>query len=863
MVHPLILKKHGTTKERLRKIFEKRTLQQPGKDATEEEREAFKSWQEDEKIRQRFELEIQDALLESVSWGLRNYQFYAAVDLAWDTPSVSKTQLPLLLYAQGKIKVDSCLTQLAALPNGSSYIKKVGEVSTVDLPKFIETSINLCRSIVTRRHAAQSVKYSNLYPYYKYESRSTGLIGKLKADVMSQEAEIVVDGFGYRHHDSQVMRDGLLYGHVVDFVRAPWETYSFEVLDGKAEAFTSSDAPVNTKSAVYKEGIAWVHPHPTRLIIDNAHPISAINDDVGPQFVGYWDVVRYGDVKNDPSYYNTSSISHGTGLWQVAGVYSNYFSQYYDRINAPNTPRPVADSANPPAGGMVASTNPAGDNDRSTNIGIYSGEQERMSMFKAEYFRKLIPSNHRMGTYPHEVWVRFVVAGDSTIIYAEPMYSTPAAALSINESDSRQLNASFAHDVMWAQDMMSNLVSQMLLAVQGELFKIIGINKDLVDKADLDKIQARLKGHSWAADGPLVIPFSLKQLSEEMDIKLEAMFKIGETNQGNAVQVIFQSMAQLMSLLERLASMSPAEQGQPAPREISATEVTEMASTTQNVYSYISDAIDEYRSAKKRILYESLVCAKQSKVQVPVLSRYSKGTITKAGFTVVGDDADQLVAERPESVNVAGDKLGLIHDYVFTTRDGSERPVNTQAANTLVQLMQVVLQVQPVLEAMGKPKIYEIFNEIFRLSGTGIDLNLEVYEGESNNFGEDQVKAMQQLLEQLKAAITEIASATQQNATAISEQEAVNKQQQSVLQGLNEAVDLVKKTALDIEKLNGRMVKLENKPEIPPIQYRDAPEQIRRQIEQTSGFTPPADPTYVEEELAKLKGAKTSVVGQI
>lgn len=223
MVHPLILQKHNTTKERLRKIFEKRTMQQPDKDATEEERDAFKSWQKDEEVRKRFELEIQDALLESVSWGLRNYQFYAAVDLAWDTPSVSKTQLPLLLYAQGKIKLDSCLTQLAALPNGSSYIKKVGETSTVDLPKFIETSINLCRSIVTRRHAAQSVKYSNLYPYYKYESRSTGLIGKLKADVMSQEAEIVIDGFGYRHHDSQVMRDGLLYGHVVDFVRAPWE----------------------------------------------------------------------------------------------------------------------------------------------------------------------------------------------------------------------------------------------------------------------------------------------------------------------------------------------------------------------------------------------------------------------------------------------------------------------------------------------------------------------------------------------------------------------------------------------------------------------------------------------------------------
>ena len=44
------------------------------------------------------------------------------------------------------------------------------------------------------------------------------------------------------------------------------------------------------------------------------------------------------------------------------------------------------------------------------------------------------------------------------------------------------------------------------------------------------------------------------------------------------------SVTQLLNLVERLLILSPQELGQPAPREISATEVTEIATTTQAIY---------------------------------------------------------------------------------------------------------------------------------------------------------------------------------------------------------------------------------------------------------------------------------------
>lgn len=862
MVHRHILEKFGVTRKRLREIFERREMKKPEPDAPEEDQKRYEQFEKDEKTRKRFECEFADIINESVQWGINNYKFYAAVDLAWDTPSVSKAQIPLLLYAQNKIDLKACASELKSLTNFKGLVKtdSTGAPTSVDMPKFVETSINLVRSIVTRRHAAQSVKYTNLYPYYKYESRSTGNTGKLKADVMSQEAEIMVDGFGYRHHDSQVMRDGLLYGHVVDFIASAWEVhraYNFDPQSPEFSAINPNDpTTIPTGSEVVKEGVYWESSHPTRLIVDNDYSVAAINDDVGPKYIGHWGVTKYGNVKDNPDYFNTGSISYGTGaggLWSLFATHSAYFNQYFCAVKAP--PSPVPDSSQPPPAGSLASLDPAGSNDRQNNIGIYNGEMAQMAMFKAEIFRKLIPSNYGIGSYPFEIWVRFVVASDSTVIYAEPLSSGPAAVLSINESDARQLQPSFAHDVLWAQDMMSNLVTQMLLAVQNELMVVIGLNTDLVSEEDRKKIESRLAGKNWSVDGPIIIPFSLKQVADEMLLKTDALFKIGETKAGQSVSIIFQAMAQLMTLVDRLASMSPAEQGQPAPREISATEVTEIASTTQNVYSFISDAIDEYRAVKKRILYESTVCCKESGVQVPVLSRYSKSTIEKAGFKLA-DEGE--AAAQPPGINVMGDRKNLTHDYIFTSRDGAERPVNTQAANSLVQLMQVALQTPPVLEGLGKEKVYDIFNEIFRLSGTGVDLNLEMQEGDDGTFGADQLQQLTQQTQQMGQMMQQLAQATQKNAEDIAQQTDVNAKQEAVLQGVTELARLIKKTVSEVSVLQKKVEK--PPPEIP---YRDAPEEIRRQLEKEAGYTAPVTPTYIEEKLAKLPGTKTSVVGQV
>lgn len=848
MIDLLVLEKFGATNARLREIFEVRQMEAPKGDAPEEKPaadahhatrkrwetwEKFWQWQKDVKRRELFEKEVRSRTEEALRFSMANSRLYQAVDLAWDTPGITGATIPLLLYAQKKIDIQACSAELSRVAGSSEYLVKndSGVVTGINMPKFVDVSINLVRSYTMRRHAAQANKFNNLFPYLKYESRSTSQVGKLRADVMSQEAEIVVDGYDWKHHDEQCVRDALLYGHAVDFVRADWEVEKQFQFKSQAAAFTAAKPKDRqVESVVMKEGLGFVSPHPTRLIMDNSEGICSLNTDGGAQFGGYWDACRYSDIRDNPAYFNRDQINYGASSWDVFANNRAYFAQYYTQLKVP---------ASEQVNGWLGSSNVGPENDRKNLIGIWAPEMADMAMIKCEYFRKLVPKDIGCGDYPFPVWVRFVVAGDSRVIYAQFLPSTPAAVLSINEKDDRQINPSFAMDLIWAQDMMSNLVNNLLLSIQQDLFKVFAVNTDVVSAEDFKKIQAHLQGRNWSTE-PLVLPFSVKQITEELGLKLDAVFKISETRGSQNVQQIFQAMTQLLSLVDRMLSMSPAENGQPAPREISATEVAEISNTTTSVYSFISDDIDEFRAAKKRILYEAMTVCRQRPVNSPVLGRYTRKTVEAAGFAMLEEDASSSrnrvdgVATRPM---VTGTKGLLVHDYIYTTRDGAERNVSTQAANTLVQLLQVVLQVPVIVNKLGKEKIYGMFNEVFRLSGAGVDLVLEMADGEEEDFGSDQMQQLVQVVDQMKGLLGQVADATKANAEGLATQEQVNAKQQAMLQGVNELASLVKHTAAKTENIDERVARVEASP-VPKINYTDAPEDVKRQMESIAGYAP-------------------------
>lgn len=752
-----ILAEAGTTNDKLREFF--RTKEEDlGTEDTPQKRQVEQVLKRQKKIKDL----IGSRLSEHISFALRNHHLYSSVDLAWDSSPINKHIIPLILYAQKRINLVDCASSLESAGNRSAYVKrdKSGKIMDIDLPKFFEVNINLIRSLITRRLAAQSNKYSNLWPFFKYEPRTTGQVGKLKADVLSQRMDVMADQYGYRHFQTQVMRDMFLYGHSVAFPRAAWERDVQWEKKSTAKEFTKplvsnngKKVPIPKRTRVVREGVSWVNPHPSRVFWDNAYPLPSINSDTGCEYIGFWDVVRYGDILDNPNYFNRDKVGFSSVSLNYFSQYAPYFNQYYSVITPPDPYRDLS-----------------GRNDSKNNVGKYSGEMREQSVFVADYFWKMVPSEWGIGSYPYPVWVHLKIAGDNTIVFAELMPSSPAAAFSYNESDSRLVNISVAHELMSFQDQLTNLFSQLLETAKADLFSMAVLNTDVFPDTDegkqvLEDFRATMQGKNFYATTH-VLEASFRRLAElGVDTKADNIFKVVRSQPNSNLVAIFNSITQLISMAERMMALSPQEQGQPAPREISATEVNVISGTTESVYSFISDAVDEGRSSMKKICYESLICCGSDTVLLPVVNRYPRNIVEMAGFTVMDDEQDDQVEVNRHTV--MGKKVSLIHDYAFNTRDGAERTSDIQSANTLVNLMQTVIAQPMVAESLDKRQLFMLLNEIIRLTGTGVNIKLEIPEGPagdetlSQGPSPEQLQQIMQQVQQNSQAIEQVLATAQ------------------------------------------------------------------------------------------------------
>ena len=74
---------------------------------------------------------------------------------------------------------------------------------------------------------------------------------------------------------------------------------------------------------------------------------------------------------------------------------------------------------------------------------------------------------------------------------------------------------------------------------------------------------------------------------------------------------------------------------------------------------------------------------------MPIKNRYTLSTIKEAGFS---DEYD--VEPGPVSRNIMGKPDQLIHEYLFSSRDGAERSRDTQSAQVLGQLLSNIMQIE-------------------------------------------------------------------------------------------------------------------------------------------------------------------------
>lgn len=745
MVDPTILKEYGSDHEAIKAVF---TCEQPDAPLYG--------------FRKQFEKRINARLINGWTFALQNSHLYAASDLAWDAAPITRDNIPLLLYAQKKINISRCAEELETLGCASHFVRKDtdGVVKEIDLPKLFETPVNLLRSYITRRVAPQATKYTDLYPFMKFEPRATDPVGKLRGDATSQRVEDMADAYGYRHHQTQIIRDMLLYGHDVVFPSCAWdrEVQWVNVPTGVGDA-------MKLEAKVVREGVDFFSPHPSRVFWDMMYPLSTINTNTGAEYVGYWDLRKYSDILSNPAYFNRDKIRQSTNGRDFYQQYRLYFDSQFNAQRIRFTTLSDLKSRDPVAG-----------NDPKVIAPFYQGCDADEALFFTEYYERCIPAENGLGRYPHPVWIRLIVASDDTVIFGEFLpTSTPAIYFGYNENDARTLNCSMAHEIMPFQDQVTNLLGQLLLSAKGNALKIVLMNQDVIDDNVREGVKKTMQGDKYYVD-PLVIEYSGNKALATGQNPADAV-KIVERSASDDITTYFKAITSLLSIIERMLVLSPQELGQPAQRIITATEMNEIATSTSTVYSFISDSIDEGRAAWKKFIYESLVTKSTETVRVPVIDRYTDDVIAAAGFSqapVIGDpkQAQQFIT---------GSKEKLIHDYTFTNRDGADRASSAQTAQTLTQLLAQVVSQPMIMQAIGKEKLFEMVNEIFRQSGTGFDLKLTMKPGDSDQFGPSQEQQIGQALQQLSQQIQSQGKQIQQTANDTQVQ---GQQLQSVLAAL-------------------------------------------------------------------------------
>lgn len=716
-----ILDKVGTTDWRIRQIMTAVALPGPGDDS-DEWKARVKANEEDMRNRKRIEEMLQSRIQEAIEQSFQRHQLYSVADLAWDAAPINRSTVPLLLFAQGKMSMESCVKALED-SNGGQYIERSGEKAVaINKPKFVYSEKNLVRSVISRRLAAQMNRFNNLWPFFKYEARSTKPEAKLRADAVSQVSDTCSDQFGYRGLQEQVVRDIMLYQNVTIFPTCKWQRDVEWVAADTDPVFKADTVPdkFEWQTRVTREGVPFTVAHPSRTFFDSAHPRSSINTDTGCSWFGHWDVARWESIRDAAGYYNRDSVSFNAVNSQFAISDHPYFLQYFSTVLAPVLPN---------------QQDPSLANDRQVKVGAYSGLAGDSSVFLTHFMVKLKPIEYGIGTYPFPVWIHFTVAGDiGTVVHAEIMPDVPGVHFAFNGSDHRSQNLSILHDLIGHQDCINNLSNQALEEIRRDLLTVFCLNTEVFDttedaKGAREQFIEHLKGGQFFED-PIILAaqFSkLKTLIGADAFSADNIFKVIRTTPNTKITDLYTAMAQELAMAERLVALSPQEQGQMSPRETSATEVQIVATTTENVYSFISDAIDAGRAAWKRYLYNSFVSCASDELTIPVVDRYPESVVAKAGFRAVSDGGEQPAAggpDGPKFISIIGSRWSLVEELTFNSRDGAERSSNVQAATALTQLLQVILAT-PAAGAITNDQFAVIVNEIARLGGSGVDLNLK------------------------------------------------------------------------------------------------------------------------------------------
>lgn len=704
---------------------------------------------------------------DGITRGFRNARAYYAIDQAYD---VSQHQISPTLMRSLIDRNPATSDEAQALAKSFGIDKMITEVPDIgrytgvkgakDKPGYLLQTPAFFTIYVPVLLAYVKIRWGklfndrDLYPLYKYEPQVPSSKGRAVGKVVTARINQMSQQMNYRAVERDCIQKDLLYGQAISFPREAWYRET-QLIDGK--------------EVVVKEGVRFENPHPTRVGYDMTHPLYTLNSDTGVSWVFYWNMMRYGDIVNNKSFWlpkrkdGQSADKDGmiipTG-WRTSDDFTGLYQHLYPcTVKFP-----------------TSCTMSAGENSREYQAFRYGNTADTLDtgIDVTVFFHKLNPKEWGLYDYDHLVWHRFVYAGTRTLLYCEPIFYCPAVAYLYDYDAERARNSSLGFELLPFQDQFGNLLSQQLLTVKKNLLRIVAVNTDMVGADFQSKIgnftENSLRGIEF-------FPYSAKEANDQGSDISKVFYPLPLQQQSTAETI--GAMNSLISVLERLLGYSSQEVGASASHQQSAQEVNLIAGATSTRMQFTGGFIDDAIYARKKLLYYAMMNygTDDIMVQVADITPGAKDALKEFGFEVVEDS-------EPGIVSIKGKKSGMVFEDMFSERDGANRSNDQQMAVMLTTFLDRLMSNPRIGAEIPTSVVFRFFNQVAEYLGLPTDMKLPETDAKKSD---EVVKQEQQKMQQLIAQVVQqlVGPAMQQTGQAV---EAISKQVGENQQQVEEAL---------------------------------------------------------------------------
>jgi len=705
------------------------------------------------------------------NYGIKHYRIYEAIDDSWNSPLNQVTPSMLWSLIDKDVSPDTTIEKLKSWGiRVEDYVHETPDPKTpgktqkqVEIPAFMRPRVSLAKNYTEIRWATL-VNDRKAVPFFKYEPAIANQVTQMRCEVITARVEEMANQYNYRELDKQMRLRLLKYGRQFSFPLEAWHWESQLVgadsgyagvpkkdgeerteyasagesadenvtIDGTysgnaVEAMTEEDGALGTASptpkakyieATVKEGIRYHLPHPARTYCDLAHWAATFNSDSGARYAGYWKVMRFGELAACRDYWNIDRIKiSNSGSWYTAG--KGIFENVYPCVM--EFPSAVGQSA-----GVGEH-----DGERVVGDGFYASTMEDSGILVNHYFEKLNPKENGLGDYDYDVWFRFVVAADGTVIYCEPLPYCPVGYVGYDADEANVFQSSMMLEIIPWETHLNNLFSQYIISVIQNCYNITQVDTDIVPE---DAIQGLGKIPSLA-NLTTILRFSGNELAKrQKEVRALYSERLSLLN----TQEIAQAIKTCLELTERLLVMSPQEMGQAASHEQTREEVRVVSANSSSRLEFTGNAMEPWTDRIKRINYEGLMAYGDDEfyAQVPCSpdlqdKETREGVLQALGFTYEGidDETGRLTvkASLKELKRMGGgssEKTAIPYDKFVANRDSRDRINERENAQQQVAFIDRVLANPMLMQAVGPDQGIAMMNRVAR--GLGFDRDFKL-----------------------------------------------------------------------------------------------------------------------------------------